>query len=56
MRRQILGQDSRGKVGMKERDLEQGRTMRMNLEHNEEVQLMAHYFRCGTGTEVWAWG
>lgn len=37
----MLGQDSRGKVGMKEGDLGQGRTMRMNPEHNEEVQLMA---------------
>lgn len=46
MRRQISGQDSRGKVGMKEGDLGQGRTMRMNLEHNEEVQLMAPLQMC----------
>ena len=40
VRRQIAGQSSRGKVGMKERDLRRGRTMRTNLKHNE-VQLMA---------------
>lgn len=41
MRRQLSGQGSRGKAGMKEGHPGQGRTMRMSLEHNEEVQLMA---------------
>lgn len=55
VRRQLSGQGSRGKAGMKEGHPGQGRTMRMNLGHNEEVQLMAPLQMWDRHT-VWAWG